>query len=414
MDSSGLEQILEKISVQVRNLNTFDNEIFIFTGEQNNLKKWLDGLNRISVCYDIPQNKRKLLAYRFSAGQVSEFIARQLTLHPDITWETLSEILQSHFGPITDKHLNFTRLRHVVQTKNESVQIFAERLFSLARESYGNDEIDLNIVQRQLIGFFTDGIQNIEIKAKILRDDPKTFAAAIEIATREEKLITLIKLRMQEKAAEKLDVSKTKGKNDSGMQIKYVKRTKFCSYCKKRGHLNNECRKTIFSLQKFRKIQDGRYQKLYTCKNPVIAEAKSRNNPGIAEAKSRKKPKIAEAKSRKNPKIAEVDSRENSEVYVAEPKWPIFPEVENRNVANSKWPPEAKVENVNRLCDGYKPLVRTKKQCFFCKRFGHFKNDCKQWRTLKGKFKPSCKPKNLNLPIILRSMVGRKITQDKI
>ena len=62
--------------------------------------------------------------------------------------------------------------RQVRQNAGETIQNYSKRILSLAEEVY-NNEGD-NAVKRQLIDIFVDGLQNDQLKMKILRDLPDT------------------------------------------------------------------------------------------------------------------------------------------------------------------------------------------------------------------------------------------------
>ena len=48
-------------------------------------------------------------------------------------------------------------LRKVRQKEGESVQVYAERIMSLAEDAFGGQGMQNQAIQDQLIGFFTDG-----------------------------------------------------------------------------------------------------------------------------------------------------------------------------------------------------------------------------------------------------------------
>lgn len=66
----------------------------------------------------------------------------------------------------------FMLLGRVKQENNENVQIYAERLLSLAEQARGVTEI-------QLVGFFIDGLNSDRLKLKVMRDNPTTMTDAI-------------------------------------------------------------------------------------------------------------------------------------------------------------------------------------------------------------------------------------------
>ena len=59
------------------------------------------------------------------------------------------------------------------QIKNESVQVYAERLHVLANDAFV--KVDKAVVESQLVGFFIDGLYHDVLHMKVMRENPKTF-----------------------------------------------------------------------------------------------------------------------------------------------------------------------------------------------------------------------------------------------
>jgi hypothetical protein len=67
---------------------------------------------------------------------VSDFIQRYLKADQRVDWDTLKAELAKRFADISDAQNAFMLLRQVKQGRNENVQIYAERLLSLAEQAY--------------------------------------------------------------------------------------------------------------------------------------------------------------------------------------------------------------------------------------------------------------------------------------
>jgi hypothetical protein len=74
------------------------------------------------------------------------------------------------------------------------VQIYAERLLSLAEQAYESTQ-DARVTEGQLIGFFTDGLYSDRMKLKVMRDAPRTLQEAINSARAESNLQIRFQLR---------------------------------------------------------------------------------------------------------------------------------------------------------------------------------------------------------------------------
>ena len=60
--------------------------------------------------------------------------------------------------------------RKVRQKPNESIQVFAERLLALGEDAV--EGIGDKFVERQMVGFFIDGLYKDQMKLKIMRANP--------------------------------------------------------------------------------------------------------------------------------------------------------------------------------------------------------------------------------------------------
>jgi predicted DsbA family dithiol-disulfide isomerase len=139
----------------------------------------------------IPIEKVTYLAFKTSTGAVSDY----LKVNRRAEWDALKAELAKRFADISDAQHAFTLLRQVKQERNERVQVYAERLLSLAEQAYEGAQ-DAQVTESHLIGFFTDGLYSDRLKIKVMRDDPKTLREAINSARDEFKLQQRFQLRM--------------------------------------------------------------------------------------------------------------------------------------------------------------------------------------------------------------------------
>ena len=100
----------------------------------------------------MPDHRNKLVAYQTSSGAVSGFIQRYIQANRDNTWQQLKEQLSVRFSDVTDRQMALSLLRSVKQKTGETIQVFAERILSLAVMAYLNQGGDA--VERQLIDIF--------------------------------------------------------------------------------------------------------------------------------------------------------------------------------------------------------------------------------------------------------------------
>lgn len=102
--------------------------------------------------------RRKMIAYQSSKSAVSGFLQRYLQTNPAHTWHQLRIELMSRFSEITDPQNALCLLRDVRQGRDQNFMVFAESLLALATEAFEGQPGGFTAVERQLIGFFTDGL----------------------------------------------------------------------------------------------------------------------------------------------------------------------------------------------------------------------------------------------------------------
>ena len=162
------------------------NIVVKYDGSPKNYREWIKSIEKYATLVNIPDDKKKLIAYQSASGAVSGFIHRYMEANPQNTWGQLKQQLALRFSDVTDPQIALTMLRSVKQKHGENIQIYAERILSLAEEAYNNQ--GGNAIERQLIDTFVDGLNNDQLKLKILRDRPDTLQGAIAIATNEHNL----------------------------------------------------------------------------------------------------------------------------------------------------------------------------------------------------------------------------------
>ena len=122
-------------------------------------------------------------------------------------------------------------LRRVRQEKNESVQLYAERLLAIAEDAFqGQDQADLAAIERQLVGFFIDGLVYDYLKMKVMRENPDRLQAAVHIAMNEQNLRRKFNLRT--------------GRDDPVTEMMEVDHARLsrCQICRRLGHEAQNCR----------------------------------------------------------------------------------------------------------------------------------------------------------------------------
>ena len=107
-----------------------------------------------------------------------------MTEYHSSEWEDLKSELNIRFAEVNDSHHAFTMLCKARQTKSETVQIYAERVYALTNDAFA--KVDKGVVESQLVGFFIIGLFHDYLRMKGMRENPKTFQAAVQSALAEQ------------------------------------------------------------------------------------------------------------------------------------------------------------------------------------------------------------------------------------
>ena len=113
--------------------------------------------------------------------------------------ESSQEIDDQTVREITDESEAIAVLRRIRQGPDESVQMYSERLLRVAEDAYPPscqaDKSGYDLVQRQLLDIFCDGLFHDYLRMKVMRANSKTFEEAVEIAMQEQNLRKRFNLR---------------------------------------------------------------------------------------------------------------------------------------------------------------------------------------------------------------------------
>ena len=126
------------------------------------------------------------------------------------------------------------------QIKNENVALYAERLLGFAQDSFP-EGIYEDAVQRQLVNFFTDGLQDQSIKVKILRAEVGNLEEAVKIASKEQNVQRQVKIRFGTPTMSQM-IKESQHEQHEPMDISAVRGMR-CFNCKTTGHKAVHCPK---------------------------------------------------------------------------------------------------------------------------------------------------------------------------
>ena len=195
-----------------------------FWGDPKKFREWIKAIEKYAQLCDIADDKKKMVAFQASGGPVSGYISRFIQAQRRASWDELKEELTKRFSDVSDKHHAMSVLRNIKQKSGENIQLFAERLLSLAEEAF--DNIGGPEIERQLIDIFVDGLYDERLKLRILRVKPDTLQGAISLVTEEQNLRRRVGLA---------DHDSARLGDPSEMEIDHS-RPMHCFNCHKLGH----------------------------------------------------------------------------------------------------------------------------------------------------------------------------------
>ena len=238
MAEQRLAELFEGLSGAIGNLANnvsaqgVGTKIEVYSGEPKGFKDWIKSIEKHALLTNANGTQTKRIAFQTSRGAVSDFIHRYITANPNNTWDQLKDELSARFSEIQDSQHAFTLLRQVKQSRTETVQVYAEKLYALAQEAFSTQQGGLAAVENQMIGFFTDGLYHDFLKMKVMRDNPTTFQNAVTVAMNEQNLRQRFNLRSSSDASIR---------KEEPMEIGHL-RPKKCYKCQKPGHTAKNCR----------------------------------------------------------------------------------------------------------------------------------------------------------------------------
>ena len=137
---------------------------------------------------------RKLVT-RTVTETASDFWTEIRTQKPDITWVEIQQVFNERFRTFVDAQLAKQKLPKLRQEKRETLHSFAQRIHDTAREAYTDKQLADEVVTENLREIFLNGMIDIRSSNRIIREEPKDLAAALDRAVREEMLNESFKIR---------------------------------------------------------------------------------------------------------------------------------------------------------------------------------------------------------------------------
>ena len=238
-----IPELFQNLNEQIKDVKTaistqtISQVVQSFDGNSKEFKNWIKNVEKYGTLTNLDENKLKFVAYQSSKGLVSDYIHRFLTDDPTGTWTDLKEQLKLRFAEIQDPQYAFSLLKTTKQKTDENVQIYAERLLSLATDAYENIEGNLDYKEKQLVEIFIDGLSHDYLRLKLMRENHATLSNALKSAIHEQSVRARFELRSQINGLDNITTDNIQ------TDIDYIRSSIVCTYCKKHGHSIEICRR---------------------------------------------------------------------------------------------------------------------------------------------------------------------------
>ena len=228
-----------------------------FTGKCSEFRKWMQCIKKyvdlIGLTGDSAGAKSMWVAYHTAQGAVAECIQRQRDSNSGFTWNMLRKEHRLRYSDLVDRDQALDKLTKLKQRKTDTPAHFAEYLHEIATEAYDNiTDISTNeVIQRQLVTIFVDGLQSSDIARWVMRSKPDTLARATELATDEFRLHEKFKqhhrlpqphdtsTRVEEPM--EVDVVASTSKKPEGAIPKSTNQKRGCNFCGRMNHWQKDC-----------------------------------------------------------------------------------------------------------------------------------------------------------------------------
>ena len=162
--------------------------ISTYKGDGKDYRRWVNDVERhVQAIGEGDQNKITV-AVQTSTGVVADFLFRYRNDHPGATWAALKDELAARFSDGHDAGLAQQQMRKLKRGQGESATAYPERILEKTTEAFPGHGLEEDLIVSQLIDVFIDELRDPFACTRILRENPATFAAAVDIAVGEARL----------------------------------------------------------------------------------------------------------------------------------------------------------------------------------------------------------------------------------
>ena len=114
-------------------------------------------------------------------GTVGQYIHRSMSNKPHLTWDELKILLGEYYGVVNNPNAWLVELAKMRQGGTEGIL----RVVRLAESAYVGVDWRNEVLSKQVLGFFIEGLRERDIKMAVMKDEPQTLEAAYQKALAE-------------------------------------------------------------------------------------------------------------------------------------------------------------------------------------------------------------------------------------
>ena len=244
---SKLGQTVDSINRNFINLN-LNTLIEPYNGSQpSKLRSWISAVEKVADATGMGEHEKMISLYLTARDHVSDYMRRWYSENSEnLKFEELKKSLISNFSSVTEPSMAHDMLRRIRQKPDESVTIFAERIYNLAEHAFADltsrHAAAQGVIQQQLVDYFVSGLLSKHLKFKILSKRCTTLKDAVKVAREENELIRKYNAHGGVKQFEPNPWKGDKNPDESPMEVERVRRRNGpCSFCGSHTHSIKDC-----------------------------------------------------------------------------------------------------------------------------------------------------------------------------
>ena len=158
-----------------------------YSGEgTRKFKAWVRDMERVGAALGADDDQKVIIALQTLKGPAGEYFTRLYGEHPEYDWIQNVQALKIRFSEDSDTYLSLHNLRTLEQKRGESIQSFADRIWTAAEDAYIGENMENPMIQNNLTDVLVNGVKSDSVARRLIKERPESFKAAVDSATTEQ------------------------------------------------------------------------------------------------------------------------------------------------------------------------------------------------------------------------------------